>query len=59
MRMNIAGRHVTEYLNKLLMMRGYALNSSADFELVRELKERFCFVSHYLKAKQKNRIIRS
>ena len=49
MRINIAGRHVTEYLNKLLMLRGYALNSSADFELVRELKERFCFVSANIK----------
>jgi len=44
-RINIAGRHVTEYLNKLLFMRGYALNHSADFEIVREIKERFCFVS--------------
>jgi hypothetical protein len=26
-------------------MRGYALNHSADFELVREIKEKFCFVS--------------
>ncbi len=49
MRINLAGRHVTEYLSKLLMMRGYALNSSADFEAVRELKERFCFVSANVK----------
>jgi actin-related protein 2 len=34
-RLNIAGRHVTEYLIKLLMRRGYAFNSSADFEVVR------------------------
>lgn len=34
-RLNIAGRHVTEYLIKLLMLRGYAFNSSADFEVVR------------------------
>lgn len=44
MRMNIAGRHVTNYLIKLLFMRGYAFNSTADFELVRELKEKYCFV---------------
>jgi actin-related protein 2 len=49
MRINLAGRHVTDYLSKLLMMRGYALNSSADFEAVRELKERFCFVSANVK----------
>ena len=26
-------------------MRGYAMNSTADFELIREMKEKFCFVS--------------
>jgi actin-related protein 2 len=41
----IAGRHVTEYLIKLLMIRGYAFNSSADFEQVREIKEDLCYVS--------------
>ncbi|CAD8149657.1 unnamed protein product [Paramecium octaurelia] len=44
-RMNIAGRHVTDQLVKLLFQRGYAFNSSADFELVREIKEALCFVS--------------
>lgn len=45
MRLNIAGRHITEYLVRLLQVKGYAFNSSADFETVRELKERFCMVS--------------
>lgn len=44
MRINIAGRHITNYLIKLLFMRGYAFNSTADFELVREIKEKYCFV---------------
>ena len=44
-RLDIAGRHVTEYLIKLLQMKGYAFNSSADFESVREIKEKYCFVS--------------
>jgi len=44
-RLNLAGRHVTEYLIKLLMLRGYAFNSSADFELVREIKEDICYMS--------------
>lgn len=48
-RLNIAGRHVTEYLIKLLMLRGYAFNSTADFELVREIKEDLCYVSINLK----------
>ena len=44
-RSDIAGRHITDYLIKLLQMKGYAFNSSADFELVREIKEKYCFVS--------------
>lgn len=38
-RLNLAGRDVTKYLVRLLMQSGYAFNSSADFELVREIKE--------------------
>ena len=45
-RMDIAGRHITEYLCRLLQKKGYAFNSSADFEFVRELKEKYCFVSN-------------
>lgn len=45
-RLNLAGRHVTNFLVKLLMQRGYAFNSSADFETVREIKEAMCFVSY-------------
>lgn len=52
-RLNIAGRHVTDYLVKLLFMRGYAFNSTADFETVRELKERLCFLSGDLKMDRK------
>lgn len=47
-RLNVAGRHVTNYLSKLLLIRGYAFNSTADFETVREIKERLCYVSNDL-----------
>lgn len=47
-RLNVAGRHVTDYLIKLLLLRGYAFNSSADFETVREIKEKLCYVSYEL-----------
>jgi len=53
-RLNVAGRHVTEYLIKLLMYRGYAFNSSADYETVREIKEDMCYVSINL---EKERLI--
>ena len=45
-RLDVAGRHVTQYLIRLLMLRGYAFNSSADYETVREIKEKLCFVSY-------------
>ncbi|KVH88147.1 Actin-related protein, partial [Cynara cardunculus var. scolymus] len=38
--MNVAGRHITSYLVDLLLMRGYAMNKSADFETVRDIKEK-------------------
>lgn len=44
-RLNIAGRHITNYLIKLLQLKGYAFNSTADFEIVREIKEKCCYVS--------------
>ena len=47
-RLNVAGRHITDYLIKLLLIRGYAFNSSADFETVREIKEQLCYVSYDL-----------
>jgi len=39
-RLDVAGRHLTEYLIKLLLLRGYTFNRSADFETVREIKEK-------------------
>ena len=44
-RLDIAGRDITKQLCKLLFHRGYALNSSADFETVRQIKEKLCYVS--------------
>lgn len=51
--MKVAGRHVTEYLIKLLLLRGYAFNSSADFETVRTIKEELCYMSVNLKKERK------
>jgi actin-related protein 2 len=45
-RLNLAGHRVTDYLVRLLGNRGYAFNSTADFEVVREIKEQCCFVSY-------------
>ncbi|CAE8635406.1 unnamed protein product [Polarella glacialis] len=44
-RVNLAGRHVTEHLMKLLVGQGQPLNSTADFETVREVKQKLCYVA--------------
>lgn len=44
-KINLAGRKITEYLTKLMFLRGYAFNSSADFETVKDIKEKLCFIS--------------
>lgn len=48
-RLDVAGRHITRYMIKLLLRRGYSFNRTADFETVRELKEKLCFVAHDVK----------
>lgn len=47
-RLNVAGRHITKYLIKLLQVRGYAFNRSADFETVRQIKEELCYSGYDL-----------
>lgn len=44
-RVNLAGRHVTEHLMKLLVGQGQPLNSTADVETVREMKQKLCYVA--------------
>ncbi|CAM9616895.1 unnamed protein product [Chrysoparadoxa australica] len=44
-RLDVAGRHVTGYLIKLLLLRGYAFNRTADYETVREMKEKLCYAA--------------
>mmetsp|Transcript_4670 Transcript_4670/g.4570 ORF Transcript_4670/g.4570 Transcript_4670/m.4570 type:complete len:354 (+) Transcript_4670:85-1146(+) len=52
-RMNLAGRHLTDQLIKLLLIRGYSFHTSADFETVREIKEKLCYVSCNLSEERK------
>lgn len=52
-RLDVAGRHLTEYLIKLLQLRGYTFNRSADFEVVREIKEKVCYVGYDLQLEKK------
>jgi actin-related protein 2 len=52
-RINVAGRDITRYLIKLLLLRGYAFNRTADFETVRKIKEKLCYVGYDLDLENK------
>ncbi len=40
-------------VHQLLLLRGYAFNHSADFETVRMMKEKLCYVGYNIEQEQK------
>ena len=44
-RSDIGGRDITDYLRRLLRQRGHSLTSSAEREIVRDIKERLCYIA--------------
>jgi len=55
-RIDVAGRDVTEYLQLLLRRAGHNFHTSAEFEVVRDIKEKVCFVTFNIERKQETSV---